>query len=61
MSTVGVIDFEPPYYTILVKFADQSFGQIIVSANTGVALQTQLQDYADEYEQQYTMLVNNLV
>jgi hypothetical protein len=44
--------------TIRVEFEDQKFDQPIVTTSDGVALEAQLQNYADEYERQWLDLVS---
>jgi hypothetical protein len=50
MATVTIIESAAPYYTVLVEFAEQQFGQTLISAESGPALAAQLQAYADDYE-----------
>ncbi len=46
-----------PYYEIEVAFNGLTFPQLITTQDTGLALESRLQGYADLYEQEYSPLV----
>lgn len=55
MATVEILDQSDAgggaqYITVRVTFPDHEFVQLLISAQVGAALTTQLQTYADEYE-----------
>jgi hypothetical protein len=54
MAGVEIISDNAPYYTVKVSFGSHEFIQVITSPKTGAGLQKQLQDYADDYEAQFT-------
>jgi hypothetical protein len=56
VATFAIFDVSAPYYTIQVAFGPLEFVQTIISTNTGNALTTQLQSYADAYETDWLAL-----
>lgn len=53
MATFSIIEATPIYYLIEVCFGDQSFRQLLATSLVNGNLQSMLQAYADQYEQDW--------
>jgi hypothetical protein len=56
MATFAILEATPIYYVVEISFADQSFRQLLATELLSGDLDTMLQVYADNYEQEWLAL-----
>jgi hypothetical protein len=61
MATFQIIEATPIYYVVDVHFSGLVFRQTLVSVKTNGNLNSQLQQYADQYESDWLSLQNAVV
>lgn len=56
MTSISIVSAYAPYYSVLVEFEGMAFNQLVVSNLVGLMLDDQLQDYANQYQSDWTDL-----
>lgn len=56
MASISIVSAYAPYYSVIVEFEGMAFDQLIVSNLVGAPLDDQLQEYANQYQSDWTDL-----